>query len=442
MISLGLTVICVALFITSDKFVRYIIYTLSALYPFSMGDLGPIPAAQVVEWLTPLYLLIIINEMVPLNRIVAAKPLPSFRGTELFLTALLFLLVCAAMSFYKNELMAIDGGPQGTKRVYFRIIVSVFIFITTALSTYVYKDIINFEKLFKTILWVSVGLGIIRLACYFVSFKMPLMTGPFVYNPDATTRFGGTAYRIGGLTEVVGVGLGASVALYMLMRKIDYRALAAFSIFLFMSGGRTIMVGSLFSVGLFFLLFLNKKLIYLILILFLCVIIMVIVIPPEVFQGQVNRFLAMQGGMATQDHERYQSYMIHFNNFRENIFFGKGIVQYTGFLYHVNPKMEEFIRANLLSGGHGSYISILGTFGLFGTLYLFIMVYGGILVSYLKTKKYSVDNVILAAISSFTFIYLTIKSVYYVSSHSGINDLSLFYLVGFVSSIILIEKNR
>ena len=61
----------------------------------------------------------------------------------------------------------------------------------------------------------------------------------------------------------------------------------------------------------------------------------------------------------------------YLNSFKENPIFGKGLSDYHGIIFAINEEAEEFIRSVAFGGGHGSYISILGIFGITGIIIFF-----------------------------------------------------------------------
>ena len=122
--------------------------------------------------------------------------------------------------------------------------------------------------------------------------------------------------------------------------------------------------------------------------------------------------------------------------------FKKIISKYGEFIMNPisNPLGEEFIRQQLTAGGHGAYIGILGTFGLGGIIYLTILVFGGIIISFKKLKMYIYSNPFFGSITVFVFLLMIQKSLYYITSYTGLDDISLFLLIGLMVSIRSLEN--
>ena len=140
---------------------------------------------------------------------------------------------------------------------------------------------------------------------------------------------------------------------------------------------------------------------------------------------------------------RYVIYKRSLENFDKSPVFGKGISNYEEFIMNPgpNPIGVEFIRQQLTAGGHGAYIGILGTFGLGGITHILIMVFGGIILSFKKLRKYILVNPFFSSISIFAFICLIEKSLYYITANTGTDDISLFLLIGLLVSIRTLENS-
>lgn len=443
MISIVLSAIFAIIFTKLSRFYQFTVFSLCALYPFSFGNLGPIPKVLIVEWLAPLYLLILINQMIPLKGIKEKFTFPRFRGTELFLIAIVLLIISTIASVINNEIIRksiVDVNTQGVKRVYFSIGVSLVLFFTTILSIYVNYKKIDFYKWIDIVFKVTIVIGLFRIFTYFMDLKIPILVGPFVYNTDAIHRFGGVSHRIGGLTEVVMVGLACLTVMFYYKNKLKLVESSILIVFLFLSGGRTILVGVAFALIAFIMLFYRNKVSYFLSFGFVVMLVLLIFLPGDFIEGQLGRLTAFEGGIEQQDKYRYILYKKHYENFKENPLIGKGVGKHQGIVYHWSPDKEEFIEGNLIGGGHGSYISILGVLGILGLSYFVIFVFGGALNAYIKIRKYFLIKNYLAVISIFVFMILLMKSVYYLTSHSGLNDISLLFLVGVVASVTVVEN--
>lgn len=428
------------IFFSVNKFVQFCIITLSILFPISFGNIGFIKGLLVIEWFTPIFLIYTLNNFLPLRN---KGQLINFSGTKIFIAAMVILAVWLIQSYITNQLLTETIGTEnqiGIRRMYYGVFSKIFLFFSTVIFLYSNITEIDIEKWLKVIIYFSLIFGIIRIFAYFMNFDTPLLSGTFNYNPRGGTKYGGVAYRIGGLSDVASIGISALVALYYLTKKFNVYATIIFFIVLFLSGGRTVLVGLSVSVVIYSLFFMQKNLLYIVLIVGFTGIIIFLVAPDKLIQGQLGRLSSFQGGVEQQDKGRYMTYRLSLENFMENPIFGKGIREYEGYITATNSKEVSFIRNQLFSGGHGSYITILGTFGIGGILYLGLMVFGGIILSFFKIRDYFYSNPYLAALSTFVFIMLIIKSIIYITEQNGISDPSLFYLTAIVSAIRVLEN--
>jgi len=69
MISIALSLIFLIIFLTSKRNVQFYLFTLAVLFPFTFGNIKSIPNVQIIEWLNPVVFLIIINELIPIDRV-------------------------------------------------------------------------------------------------------------------------------------------------------------------------------------------------------------------------------------------------------------------------------------------------------------------------------------------------------------------------------------
>jgi len=424
--------------------VQFYLFTLAVFFPFTFGSIKSIPNVQIIEWLNPLVLLIIINEVVPINRVRQNQKHLSFRGLELFIFALLILITWTIISYINNQILAekLFGGAikTGIFRTYSNIFNSVLIFFNTAIFLKLYYQEINFEKWLNLIIYISLFIGFLRISSFVLKFDLPFFANLYNYG-KGTQIYGGLAFRLGGLTEVAGFGIAALLAKHYLVKQINLYYLIIFVLFVFFSGGRTFLVGLSLAIFIYSIFFAQRYFVYSALLLILVAILFVILVPQEVLEGQIARMTAFKGGIKNQSIERFKVYQLYIKNFINNPIFGKGIMPYTGFIDIRSKDVIEFVRAQQFSGGHGSYLSILSTFGIGGLFYLLVMVFGGIVLAFRKIKIYKNINETFTAILIFSFILLTIKSVIYITGGNGIRDTSLFFLVGSVVAVRIIEND-
>ena len=452
MISTILIPIGIIIFLKLNKFYQFLVLSLSALLPFSFGDFRSIPSLQFIEWLTLTTFLMLINELVPTNRVEKRLKTIKFKGIEIFIFAILLLITWTIVSFVNHEILSQsfrDTGKTGTTRIYFNIFNNILLFFTTIIFVTVYFEKIDFENFFNILLTIALVLGVLKLISYFIiDFQIPLLSGAFDYTGEYSSarqaQYGGKAYRFGGLSEVVIVGIPSLFACYLYNKRLNIPGLLLLLIFLFFSGGRTVMIGTVISVTVFSFLFLPKNLIYLILIGGLLYIFAAVFLPDSLLQGQTGRLTTFNAGhFMGQDAERAMKWKFYLVTFEKNPILGKGIVEYQGYIYTLYENLGQSTGEALLSGGHGAYISLLSTFGLGGIVYFVLMVFGGIYLSFRKIKQYLNIDVTKTAIAVFVFMILIIKSIDFITSGNGLNTVGiLFFIVGLVTSLTVLQNRK
>lgn len=441
MFSLGLTLIGMIVFVFQKRKIQFYIFSLSAFFQFTLGDFRSVPELLLIEWITPIFFIILVNEMIPLSGLKRSEKLIDFRGTEMFIVGIILLIVTVAVSFGKNEMfnsINLSGGT-GTKRTYFGIVNNILIFFTTVIYLSRYFSELDIPEFIKLMLITSVTIGLLRLATYFLGFSFPLMSGGFGYG-DSSTSFGGIAFRIGGLQEATIVGVSALFADFYLKKKPNIFYAFCLLIIQFMSGGRTILVAIIIAIAIYSTFFLKRAFVYLIFLAAIGIIIAILTIPYEVIEGQIGRMSALTGGVEEQSSERYMVFMHLLQSFHKNPIWGKGIADYYGIIIAKNEDMQGFVRAQLFSGGHGSYTSILGIFGIVGFLFFFIFTYGTAIFSLVKIKKYLFVNDKICAFATFIFVASTITTINLITSYNGFGVSYLFFMAGLIVSLRINEN--
>ena len=452
MLSIIPIIIFTIIFLRLNKFYQFTILSLSALLPFSLGDFMSIPGLLIVEWLTIIVFIMLMNELVPLHSLEKRIKIIKFRGIEIFIFALLILITWTIVNYINYEMLyksfkAVET-KTGTKRLYFNIFNNILLFFTTIIFSVVYHEKIDFEKFFKILFTLSFFIGIITILSYFFEFNMPLLEGTFSYlsefSKSLNTKYGGQAYRFGGMAETVTVGIPALFAYYIIKKKLNLFVLLVFLFFVFMSGGRTLMIGVIFAITIFSFIFLPRNFVYLISAAILFLIVAAIFLPQSVVMGQLGRLTSLDSGsFLGQDTWRGLAWRFFLDNFQRNPIFGKGIGVYEGFIYSSLEGGKEFASQMLFSGGHGSYMSLLSTFGLGGITYFLIMLFGGIFLSFRKIKQYIKFDPNKTAIGIFCFMLLIIKAVDFITAGNGLTDaIILFYTVGMIASLTVLQNRK
>ena len=392
MISLILIPVSIFIFLKLKREHQFIIFSLAALYPFTFGDLRSIPNFLIIEWLTIVTFISLINELNPVNSVEKKLRLIRYKNIQIFIFAFIILVIWTLVSFIKNEIIlhsTVTGNETGITRIYFTIFNDIIIFFTTIIFFVTQHNKIDMRKFFSLLLNITIIIGLVRIFTFYFQMKTPFLSGLFGYNTDAMTSSGEVSYRFSGLDYAATIGIPTIFSLYVYKNKLNLFLLIILFIFVFLSGGRTIMIGIIISIFIFSFLFLPKNFIYLIVVGGILFLFAFIFLPHNFLEGQVGRLSTLkEKGFMGQDAWRGMAWYLYLKNFVAHPFFGKGISDYTGFIYSPIEGTEYFARTQLFKGGHGAYFSLLSTFGIGGILYFIIILWGGIILAFKKIKQY------------------------------------------------------
>jgi len=406
---------------------RFIIFSFTVFFPLCFSHLGPISEFKWIEILAPFLCILFIIE-------ILYKKQPFFsKKSSLFFIAIAILSLWAIVNYIKSPVSAekLFGASftEGGLRSYYTIFIGIATFFFS-FWFFKYKEL-NINKWFFLLLMFSLVLGYLRLIGFFNNFHVPFLGERFRHNATGSFSF----YRIGGLSEVAILGITISLALLYKKRwkLIFIFIFIGFLMLLFFSGGRAAFFGTLLALALYVVL-INRKyffhLVFLLLILIAIYNIITLFVP---LPNQLNRLFAIKGGFARQDLYRYHTFIYYWEIFKEYPIFGKGI-GYLKYLAISGSPNAGFLSDQLMSGGHGSYLSILCTFGIGGIFFLTVILFGSIYYSYRIFKKDigAQDN---AKLALFAFLYLIILSIVFIPGGSGYNNMGLWFLSGMIAGI-------
>ena len=311
-------------------------------------------------------------------------------------------------------------------RAYYQIFAGIFLFFCAFLYFKHYQ--FNQERLFKYFIVLALTVGLLRLLGFYYSFILPFVSGVFKFAEDV-----GQSYtRIGGLNEMTLLGI-ASVLAVSCKKKITLwmqAVLLLFSFLLIPAGGRTYFFAIVGSLVLYFTIFERRRILnytpYFILIIAALV---AISVTPK-FSSQIERLFGIGGGFAAQDPFRSATYDYYIKSFLINPLFGKGI-GYAPEIIVGSVRERDFVYQQLLQGGHGAYLSMLGLWGTGGLIFLISMLVGGIYYSILliKIKQYEQTGI-------FCFYYLVVLSINFISVGDGYSSMEMWLLCGLVAALI------
>ena len=299
-----------------------------------------------------------------------------------------------------------------------------------------YQQSINTILILKVLLYFSLIIGILRILGFVYGFNIPLLYGVFRYNPEASTQFGGIVYRFSGLDVCSYCGIFSLLALRNSDAKFsDLKTVIFFIIFIvfmFLHAGRASSIGLLFGL-VYYSFFIEKIDIRKVLAGFSLIIILygaLHIFPNKIYEGQLSRIVAIEGGIQRQyTSRRGVVFKTFINEFYNHPVFGRGIKPVS--LGRTN-RNTEWIQHQLADGGHGSYHSLLGLFGLGGLFFIIIFLFVPIMKSHflINYKIMPFKEVYIVII-----LFLLYKSLAFYAGGKGYNDYSLYMLTGIFAGI-------
>ena len=401
------------------------VYLLAINYPLGIEMGGML---LWIELLGPL-----LFGFLALENILRSRPM-ILQGNRIYYAAILVLIVWAIISWMKFPIYGSGTSVGGTGDVgiksYYRIFVGVTIFFTSLWFTK-FNLGGEFYSYLKVLLYFSLIAGILRLLGFFMGFDIPFLYGVFRYNLEASTAFGGTTLRLSGL-DIAGY-CGAFSLLALRQSKQGLSAfwfillLLTFSIFIFLHAGRTTALCYLLSLFYYaaFIEGIQVKKLMAGLGLVLLLVISLQFLPEDIYRGQLNRMTALSGGVQGQYASRRGVVFKTFTEeFLDHPVFGRGIRPVS---IGRADRNTNFIQMQLSDGGHGSYFSMLGLFGLGGIFFLAVFLFLTLAKSHLiLARQRGPDREIYVFIA----LFLVYKLLLYYTSGKGYNDYSLYLLAG------------
>lgn len=408
----------------------FLLLFLSAAYPLSFGKVAHVSDFLWIEGLAPI--------MFACTCLCLIKDKHSFLpyGSRFASLTLFGFLLIAIVHYIYNPVSSQNllsaGKYKGGIRAYYSILIGFCIFFSCLwLACYWTKQKTFFRKFLSFILWISLFIGYARLVTYLLGVELPLLKGVFDYSELARI---GKAHRIGGLSETATLGISALMALqYRKKWNPQFIIVLCLSLFLMvMSGGRSSSIG-LLAAFYFYFIMINKKIGPLILFTILLAILMLIFLQFEIFQTQFGRITNIGHGLKVDAPGRYSLFLFQKKIIMSHPFFGKGI----GVKY-LNKNIPPFVFNQLVGGGHGSYLSILTIFGLYGLTFLITILFGtivrGIFFIYREYRS-SILSKGDSAMICFIVFELIIMSFEFLAGGNGYSNLKVYLLAGIATGL-------
>lgn len=402
-----------------------VIFFLGVFYPLGVEMGGRL---LWVELLAPVVFGFLIFE-----NILRGRPM-ILQGNSIYYVALLVLILWAMISWarfpiYGSGTTVSSGAEVGIKS-YYRIFVGISVFFASLWFTKYYLRG-EFHLYLKILLYFSLFIGLVRILSFFMGFDIPFMYGVFRYNVEASTEFGGMTLRLSGLDIAGYCGTFSLLALRQSRQPLKPRwfisLLVVFTVFIFLHAGRTSAICyllALFYYGVFIEGLDTRKLMAGIAMIVLLVVALQF-LPEEVYQGQMGRITAVRGGVQGQYADRrgyvFKSFL---EEFYEHPLFGRGIRPVS---IERADRNTAWIQQMLSDGGHGSYHSMLGLFGLGGIFFLAIFLFLTLGKTHFILNRPRGPN---REVYMFIMLCLVYKLLYFYTSGKGYTDYGLYLVAG------------
>lgn len=406
---------------------------LVCFYPFSLGQVGSIPQLLIAEVLVPAAFPVVLFGVVRNARPVVP------RNGGLFAVAGGMIVLVGAFHFLVGPVAAgLSGaslGATGLRPFYDLGVYVLLFFMTMWLLDYMPWSSQSWVKFLRTLMFVSAVLAVLRVFTGLSGIDTPLLGGVFDYGGRTSLAGGSYAFRIGGLAESAGLGLASLGALWI-MRAVKPSAAVAFLLsFLVaagLSGGRALTIG-LIVAGFAYLV--GPVRVGRLRVVIVSAVMLSLAWFTAVMYGfatQINRILALEGGIEQQDPARFKAISVLWQYFLDNPLIGKGIgVAGEGLV-------DQFVAAQVLAGGHSSYASILGNFGIIGGFFLASFTLVPLVSSFLSTRRTQTEEIhgLFHALMAFVAVQTIVRAIEYVVGGTGYNDPRMYLVTGLYVAVL------
>jgi len=412
--------------------IKILLLTLGALFPISFGSLGGIPHFYWFEWMAPL-----MAAMLAVNLSLFSRNRLLIKGNAWLYSVFLALIITVVVNYARNPVLAQKAmgvaEQAGGVRSYYDIAAGLCLtFVIIWYLTYYLQDRKAIRPFLASVAIFSISIGFLQLAAFFFKFQLPFLYSAFRFEHMVfgVGRYGGMAFRIGGLSECAVIGMSAILGLSYgkKLRIKEIFALGLCAILLILSGGRAYAGGALIVIAVYAgLSSLKRAMIFIIG--GLCMIyIFWFLASSGYLGGQWERFATIGKGYEAVDQWRDASYHMMLDSIARKPIFGKGV----GYVGTGSNQTVQFAMAQLKVGGHGAYLSILALFGIFGLYFLVTALTYGIIKGFVIVRR-SISNESILAM--FCLLLLIIIATSYFVSGNGYSDMHLYLCIGILAGL-------
>lgn len=433
-----------SLFLSWEK--KMLLFSLTVLFPVTLY-VPSLPINFFREILAPILSLFLLSEI-----LVNRQPVSSEKAKPFFI-AVGVLAIWSIVNYIKRPVLGqltfgvtMEGGGL---QDYYIIFAGITIFLCS-FWFFRYKSL-SVSKFLHLLLIFALIAGNLRVLGYFTGFYIPFLGG----------GFGGTGmftigemmgqldlerqihYAISGLKQVSMVGFATLIALLYKRRINLFYLFCLINLFVLtiLSGGRAPFVGLVFSIIMYVLL-INRRLFFPLLSGFLIIVCtyMIFFQDVDISQSKFGKIGAFSGGLKEQSTDRYYSFLYMLEIFKKSPVFGKGIGYQKATdkeFFEKYPEAERFrtsIEEMTMSGSHGSYTSILSTFGIGGIFWLLTMLLGGIYYAYKIIKKNEAEDDCKLAL--FAYMMLSMMSIALIVGYAGYDCPEVWFLPGMIGGLM------
>jgi hypothetical protein len=199
----------IAVYFRLSIHIKILLLAVGALYPISFGAFGPIPNFYWFEWMAPLLaVLLAVNlSLFGRNRLI-------IKGNTWFYSAFIALAITTIVNYIRNPVFAQKAmgvaEQAGGIRSYYDIVMGFCLaFVVIWYLTYHLHDRKAIRSFLTVVAIFSIGIGFLQLTAFFFNFQLPFLYSNFRFEHKAfeAARYGGMAFRIGGLSECAVIGI-------------------------------------------------------------------------------------------------------------------------------------------------------------------------------------------------------------------------------------------
>lgn len=411
---------------------KFILFSLLIFFPFTFPRNFPLPFKYMSEIVSPILFIFLAFE------IWAEKKAFFSKKASIFFVAIGIITLWALLSYIKTPVVGRTFGASSVAQLGLRT----YVLILTGTSTFFvgfwffrYKEI-NVERWLLLLLGLALIIGNLRI----LGFNIPLLSN-FSGVASETKRYAATD----GLRVTSKLGITALVGFYY-KKKLGFYPVFAFVnciVFAILSGGRGMFWGIIFALCLYVILIKRKNIIP-VLAVFILVGGMYYLFSPSfsMDDSRYGRVFSSQDKVLEENMVRYYIYLYMWEVFKTSPVFGKGIgyseISASDEFFVNNPDARHMrigISHGLASGSHGSYMSILSTFGIGGFFYLMVMVFGTIYYAYTIVRRNGENQDDVRA-ALYIFMHMSVMSVHMFAGGTGLNYGVVWFLAGIIAGIM------